>query len=473
MIIEYPFDVAGNYIFNANEIKVENGEASLKSLVKSSETCFCNFDSLAIKRSRDSGSLVVTPGGADVLNKWLDLEHDDVRYVRFLLANNVDFSGNKGCVRFKLKTGYSGAPTTLKNFFKAGIWASNNSSVEIFHHTNGALYWEIYNSVGVIIVNGAIAWNPTAATIYEFELNFNTIALEAATRMFINGEQNGTTKTGTGDIGTGIDGIIGVDISVTSKSDFSVTDVQCFEEVQHTSNFTGEIPRAEPTTYAIDDPSITTGAQSMDGLELFEATIEKTGSDNIKHVVNYDWFDTTWKDSNETYAESNLAADIETNKASLDLSDGFNVPIKSLLHSDDGYSTPKLKNIKLGYNFFIAPDADVNECMISIRMDDIFQDLTDFTGLNAELIVELEHSFQQGDRTVFKNVYPITFNSEGYAEISIRETASVNKKVKFKIKYIGKDENGTDVPSEIVFKDAIIPDIKSRKLSEITSIITE
>lgn len=474
MITEYPFDVPGNYVFDPNKIKVENGEASLKSLVYPDETFFADFKNEVAGR-RGAGSMDITAhGDVTIDGEWLVLGDSSVGYIDIDANLNAD-SQQIGCIRWDYRPNYNVGPNVENWLFMLSRAAGDSRNRIYMRHRDavslGDLRLHSYDQVGALIEEkGLGAWGTTLGNIYNLELNFDYTA--GVTRFFINGIQLGAIATGTGVRDANI-GLLrfGSDFTATRPSQGAIRRIQYFSTVQHTSNFTNEIPRAEPTTYAIDNPAITTGVQAMDGLELFEAEIEKTGSDEIKHIINHDWFDTIWKDSNETYAESNLAATIETNKASLDLSNGFNVPVKSFLHSHDGTTTPKLKLIRLGYNFFIAPDADVNECMISARMDDIFQDLTDFSNLNAKLIVELEKSFQQGDRAVFKYAYPLNFDSDGYVEISIRETASVGKKVKFKIKYTGQDENGGATQEEIKFKDAIIPDVKSKKLFEITSIV--
>jgi len=467
MITEYPFDVPGNYLFDSNKIKVENGEASLKSLVKLSETCFCNFDSLAVKRSRDSGSEVVTPtGGADVSGKWLDLAHDDVRYIDIDADLNAD-SQQTGCIRFKIKPNYDTTPSS-EMVFVVNCKANNDliNCIFIRHSASGALRLHLYDEAGNLASETLLAyWSPTLGQTYELETNYDFT--NGVTQVFIDGDPVGaeisSTFTRNADIGLLR---FGATYAGGNNSNFSITDIQIFDEVQHTSSFTSEVPRVEPKTYSTDNPTITTSPQAMDALEGFEATITKAGSDEIKHIINDDWFDTTWKDSNGTYPESNVGADIETNKATLDLAIGYNVAIKSFLHSEDGYSTPLLKNVKLTYNFFVAPCDDANECMISVRLDDIFQDLIDFTPLDAKFVIEVPISFQQCDKTVFQYVYEIDFDSTGYAEKSIRETTSVNKKIKFKITY--KDQDNEIIT--INYKDAMVPDAKSKLLSEITSI---
>ena len=469
MITEYPFDNASNYLFDTSKIKVENGEASLKSLVKSSETCFCNFDSLAVKRSRDSGSLVVTPfGGANVSGKWLDLAHNDRRYVSIDANLNAD-SQQVGCIRSKYRPNYNSAPADEIGILAISTSLSSlNNLLYLRHRGAGDLRLHIRDSGGVLVSETVLLyWNPILNQVYEIEINYDFTNGE--TRIFIDGLQVGPVITticarsadiGLLRFGSSYDGI--------RDSNFSITDIQIFDTIQHTANFASEIPRSEPTTYVIDNPTIITSPQAMDALEGFECDIEKAGLDEVKNTIFSKWFDSIWKDSDGTYAESNTELETETNKATLDLSSGHNVPIKSFLHSETGYTTPKLKNIKLDYNFHIMPDDNVNECMISVRLDDLFQDLIDFSTLEAKLIIELENSFQQGDRTVFKYIYSINFDNTGYAEKSIRETANVNKKIKFKIEYKNQDNETTTIN----YKDAIIPDEKSKKLSEISSIET-
>jgi hypothetical protein len=110
-------------------------------------------------------------------------------------------------------------------------------------------------------------------------------------------------------------------------------------------------------SYPTTDPTILiNGNIRLDALEGFTETSTKTGSDEIKYVLKkgddfYYWSGSAWVISNETYAQSNTAAEIETNKATFTTL-GTVMQVMIFLHSNDGSTTPEIDLLSIDYNFF-------------------------------------------------------------------------------------------------------------------------
>jgi hypothetical protein len=108
--------------------------------------------------------------------------------------------------------------------------------------------------------------------------------------------------------------------------------------------------------YSMDNPYIiaNTGVQS-NGLVSFASINSVVGSDAVKFVLTVNdvdkyWTGAAWATSTG-YAQSNTAAEINTNCASLVLTGGKVVKPKVYLHSDDGSTTPSITSMTTVYAF--------------------------------------------------------------------------------------------------------------------------
>jgi len=178
-------------------------------------------------------------GGAAVVSSWLDLAHGDARYVEYDATDNAN-SQQVGAFRFTLKPNYTGTPSELYVFF--GVSKStiaDNNIINLYHDTGGKLRCSIYDSSDTPILSGVDlgAWSPVSGTSYEIELNYDITA--GATRLFIDGFQQGTTQTATGTRDSAIGKLhVGKCPPFASNSNFSINNFKCFKAVQHISNYT-------------------------------------------------------------------------------------------------------------------------------------------------------------------------------------------------------------------------------------------
>lgn len=118
-------------------------------------------------------------------------------------------------------------------------------------------------------------------------------------------------------------------------------------------------------TYPLTDPTIESddGFPFIAALEDFTETSTKPGTTEIQYIVSIDdggsylyWSGAAWVASNETYAQSNTAAVVDTNIAALGASGTFKY--KAFLHTSDISMTPELDNIHT--QFTVLPSDTFN-----------------------------------------------------------------------------------------------------------------
>jgi hypothetical protein len=196
--------------------------------------------------ARDGGTITATLNGSQALEpgKFINaLTFPGTagwHYVYYSGAGIVDGFVQTGTISLWVRPGHSGTPTDRKNFFGMGTSdGSDNNKIEIYHHTDGNLYWNVHDSTGTQQVSITAAWNPTAATWYHFELTVDATA--GATRAFVDGTQFSATDTSTFTrSGTTAYMTIGdqVNGSPPLNNDFGVDELQVYDTVVHTADFT-------------------------------------------------------------------------------------------------------------------------------------------------------------------------------------------------------------------------------------------
>ena len=359
--MNYTFDDPNDYDYNSDEIKIENGKASLKlqqgnidftedfaddtdftydsdkaefnggqvqqkDQIPTDATFGANYSS-NINGNWGDGVLTGTAyGGAAVSGGKLDLKYSDLRYVEYPAAGNFDVLVQTGCIRKKYTPNYSGSPggdKTLVNICE-NVGIANNLLL-IRHTGGGQIQILVYSSTGGAIVNANLgAWSPTASQEYELELNFDVTT--GATRFFIDGTQFGSTQTGTGTRSSSIGLVrIGANLGLTDVSNFQIDDLIIFSTVQHTSNYT---PGYTVESYRYLETSVILPEMEHSGdgtIKLFNTfSTTETGSPRytlqIGRSGNYlYWTGSAWATSDGTYTQANDATTFNTNCGSLDV----------------------------------------------------------------------------------------------------------------------------------------------------------
>lgn len=197
--------------------------------------------------------------------------------------------------------------------------------------------------------------------------------------------------------------------------------------------YTGQI-------YPTDNPSISpNSALTMDIFSTFAATISASGGDGIKFYLKIGstpkyWNGTAWVTSNETYAQSNTAAEINTNASSLDVSAGVSMYVYALLHSNDGSTTPELDSATVEYSYYAPqPTGPALVTVYGYILDEAKEPIEGavVTANNPTTIFNQGIVMAQGSITA-------TTNELGYFELEISETENCDKKIDWSVKYPAK-----------------------------------
>jgi hypothetical protein len=355
-----------DYTYDTDLIEVTGGVAKLKDITPVDSTFYADYNTNINANwgvGTTTGSAV---GGAAVSGGKLDLSFGDIRYVNYDAIGNAD-SLSVGCVRLRIIPNYSGIPAvdTQHPFTINASDGDVSNLVTLSHTTGGQINLGIFDSGGAPIIAANMgAWNPISGTTYEWEVNWNLTDLgggQGATRVFIDGVQLGSTQTQIGTRDANINLFrVGSNFDGTKTSNFKIEDIIVFSKPQHSNNYTPDWSNISATKYSLTNPTIEYNTVvCTDGLISFLETSNISGSDLIKHVLKKDadyyyWNGSAWVVSDETYAQSNTAADINTNAAAF-TAVSVEMQLKSFLHSDDGSTTPELDQIVINYLFAGSP----------------------------------------------------------------------------------------------------------------------
>jgi hypothetical protein len=187
--------------------------------------------------------------GATIANGWLDLAHNDNRYVYWDATNNASFT-QTGTVKFLVEPSYTGTPTTNTFYLLISKGISGTSDhkknrITLFHGADGgyagklAIWLWDKNGVFYTGIDGWTfpSWSPVAGTHYEFELDMDFTT--GVMRLFVDGTQLGATfdpvllrDTNVGVVAVGTDATNNV-----SVSNFYMADLVVYNAVQHTANY--------------------------------------------------------------------------------------------------------------------------------------------------------------------------------------------------------------------------------------------
>ncbi len=126
--------------------------------------------------------------------------------------------------------------------------------------------------------------------------------------------------------------------------------------------YTGQI-------YSTTDPVLTlVESFRMEELLIFLPTISVTGSDAVKFSllkdsVYYYHNGSNWVEADETYSQTNTAAEITTNIATF-TTESISFDVAMFFHSDDGSTTPSISNLSITYDFAGDAEDDISICTV-------------------------------------------------------------------------------------------------------------
>lgn len=191
---------------------------------------------------------------------------------------------------------------------------------------------------------------------------------------------------------------------------------------------TQQIPGAS-TTFPTNNPAGTPKSNIL-ATELisFFADIAATGLDEIRFALLVNnaaiyWDGSNWTDSTG-YDQTNTAAEILANLATLDLGDGQPINYKFYLHSADGGTTPELLEVEFDFNYFTADIEKPSECLVYGKIFD--ENNLPIEGVTISIQPSCSVARYNGTSIVSFETKSTTTNSNGYWEVSLIETSEMD-----------------------------------------------
>ena len=237
--------------------------------------------------------------------------------------------------KFKYTPNYSGGPSTNINLVTSHNGTNNNDRVTLTNSPSGNNFrLFLSNNVGTTIystvtIGGTFSF--VANQEYEIELVIDSAS--GTIRIFIDGVLHGTRSTSawTRDVNAHRYWI-GASTVVYNVAEASFDDYIVFDDAQHTASYT---PGYTVTTlYAASTVDLATFTHAQLGGILSFTTFATTESGAPRYAFSvggggYQYFDgSAWVSSNGTYAQSNDAATVSINIASLAVAGDTTLDIK-------------------------------------------------------------------------------------------------------------------------------------------------
>lgn len=153
------------------------------------------------------------------------------------------------------------------------------------------------------------------------------------------------------------------------------------------------------------------------------------------------------------FSQSNTFADANANASLLDVSQGVRYRPVTLLHSEDGVSTPTIASLTFQFDFFAfeADAPDVRTCVVF----GFVADASEVPQVNVRVCV-FHDTFFHGSKVLKKPTAPVAVftDANGFFEIAVVETQTIAKSpYTFKV---GTQE----------FKNVQVPDLISAALAD-------
>jgi len=348
------YDTEGNFTQDNTKTEFVGSLVRLKDQRPVDITFGHSFGQLDATWADGSKTHTVIGATPTLVANRLVMNSNDLRALSFPATTNM-VGGQTGAIDFILKPNYSGNPGSNRTFFDVGPTSLNRVSLQ---HLNGSvnLQYIVYDSAGTPTATLISFWNPAAGVEYRFQVNWDLTV--GASSIFIDGVQLGSTSPSTGTrIAPTTNLFIGTDsITPSDLSNFEIGSFKVYPTVQNTANYTPG-PELPFTVYPLINPTIVINSPTiLDEVFTFVEVKSVTGSDDVKYTLNfagveYFWSGIAWIVSDATYAQSNTAAEINTNGGHSTLPEG-SMQLTARLHSDDGSTRPTLTSNVITYSFF-------------------------------------------------------------------------------------------------------------------------
>lgn len=355
-----------DFTYDSNLIEFSSGKAQQKDVRPPNATFYASYNS-HLNGNWGNGVLTGT-GTAGITGGKLDLSGSLNKYLDYNADENAN-SQQTGCIRFKWTPKYSGAGSFQYLFTITESAGVSNNRIRIYHQ-NTLLFISIQDQSGGSIVSLAETFSPIAETPYEIELNWDLTS--GATRLFVDGDQLGSTQTGTGTRSAAIGLVrLGKDLNLNGNADFLIDDVLIFDTVQHTSNYTPDWSNIYETIYVESSITLPEMEHTGDGIivDFVSMTSTLTGSPKLTLQIDrsgyyYYWTGSAWVVSNGDYDQSSSISDFNSHGSELPLEGATYGQFKLHFPRSDTQNSMDLLNVNLTVELY--EDSAVCLCLIPI-----------------------------------------------------------------------------------------------------------
>jgi hypothetical protein len=348
----YSFIDSLGFTFDSSKIEFVGGTARLKNQRPENAVHYSPFSQNLNANWANGNKIGSAVGGAVIANGLLDLKGNTVKYIEY-----SGFSGagvQAGCVRMKYKPNYSGNPASNKAIFglhKTGSTTIN--TINLFHQSTGFRLM-VYTSAGVLAFDSTAfgSWSCVAGTTYELEFNYDFTS--GATRLFINGVQQGSTIANTLTRNSETTNFrIGQTALGSYNSDAEISEVVVFSTVQHVANYTPGYTMPVADFITGEKIVVTSSLNTNEIFSVASTIVNETGTEYLKYTLKIDGVEkyhngTAWVTSNG-YLQSNTISEINSNLETLEII-GFAQLIIYFI-SVNGTATAEISEFSIEYEF--------------------------------------------------------------------------------------------------------------------------
>lgn len=485
----YPFNTPANYIYDTYKIEVTGGKAQLKLIDNPGQdfveeflndtgftynSLFAEFvgGEVRQKDTRDgalfganfsvnqnaswsTGSDVGTLyGGATITSEQLDLSGGVTAYEKFTSTDNLGII--QGTIKFKITPQYSGSPPEYYWFLCDVNTVGIANEFSLFQTTAGNLCLTARDSTGSIVINTVSFgnWGQTASQEYEFALCFDISPGGSEIRLFIDGQQKGSTIT------TGYTRndhgrlFFGCEWSESTNADFLIDDILLFDTVQHTTNYTPGYT-VNDTIYvetSVILPEMEwTGAGTLVSFDSFSTT--ENGSPRYTLQIGRSgdylyWNGSAWVVSDGTYNQANSSTVFNANVASLAILGEIYGQFEIIFPNSNTQSDVSELTASLTAQIYPTDNPTI-EPTTSLTMEELigFDATTNVAG--SDLV---KYTLKKGDDFYYYTGLAWTVSDETYAQTNTLAEILANKStftttgIVFKWKSYLHSDDGTTTP---------------------------
>ncbi len=431
------YDNASNLTYNSTLVETVGSNTKLKKINLAPDEILGASFRVDGSLDRSLATLTGTFVGSAKHTNLLGVGYVDLRGGNFSSYLSLDpsnsISNQQACLRVKMTPNYNDKPSIDSHFFTQSLSNGNaNSAIRIWHEAStGLLRAYISNSSGSTALDLRTgAWS--AVIDQEYELEFNLDFTNGTAELYVDGVKlNEVSLFIVASWSVGSIGFMALGAThnpATSSANCLLRDLQIFNSVQHSSSFSGEIPRTFEIYSTLPQLVIHNSPITTDGLLSFDSAYSTATSESeVRFILQfagqaYYWDSLAWVISDGSIAQSNDPITFKTNFSAFPTPVGANLSIHALLISVNGIDTPTITSISIGFDFFAIQGLCETTLIHGYILDGCSPVEDAIVHFVAESIFYINGNFQWIN-------HKATTNHLGYFEIELPETETAGKTI--------------------------------------------